>query len=138
MPSTDAWKIAEIATKDGRVRFFMKNMSPAREPADPAYPYLAYVTFRYGDSDERGLPQGDDLMTVQDIENSAAVPLEADHVAVHVAEVLGHGVKDLLFYVRDLGIFAERSAQLLRKYSSVSPSIEITLDAAWTQYTDFP
>jgi hypothetical protein len=135
---TDDWKATEATDQDGRVRFFMKNMSPARSPADPEYPFLAFVTFRYADSDERGLPRGDDWKAIQQIEDTAASSIEAGHVAIHVAEALGHGVKDLLFYVRDVGVFAERASILLRQHGRLTPSVEISIDSTWSQYTDFP
>lgn len=138
MPPTDDWKIAEMTAKDGTVRVFVKNMAPSRRPADPEFPFLAYVTFRYRDSDARGLPRNDDWATVREIEASVASPFEADQVALHVGEVLGHGVKDLLFYVRDVGAFANRGADLLRHYARLAPSVEITFDPAWSQYAAFP
>jgi hypothetical protein len=138
MSNSDDWKITEVTADDETIRFFMKNMVPSESPANPAYPFLAYVTFRYRDLDERGLPRGDDWVAVQEIENSAANALEVDRVAVHVAEVLGHGVKDLVFYIRDVGAFANRASHLLRKYAHLAPSVEITLDPEWSQYADFP
>jgi hypothetical protein len=138
MATADDWCLTEVVSSVGATRFFRKNLQPRIAPGDAKYAILVFVTFRYESSDPRCLPEEHDRQALDGLDSSEVFDLEHDGIAVHVAAVLGSGTKDLLFYVRDMGAFAERVLRVLERHSRFTPSCEFSRDPNWGQYAEFP
>ncbi len=125
-----SWSQKEIAYKDTSTHcYFRKNLTPAVEPGDKGYSFLAYLTFS---SQANGVSQS---LSGDEKEIQA---LERDGLAVQVGTVMCDEIKDLLFYTRDPKLFLNRTKKIRDSDPKLKVSCEICEDPDWAQYRDLP
>jgi hypothetical protein len=137
--SKDEWSLKEFQPKNSPERhIFRKNLFPVITPADPRYPFIAYLTFAYSPRDESGLPSSRDEEILVRVEEKEILCLEANGLSVQVGAVLKSGIKDMLFYTRNPDEFLSMAEKFRDEYPQFKVSCEIGNDAEWACYRDFP
>jgi hypothetical protein len=139
MESNDQWSLKQVQPEESSEQwFFRKNLAPVVSPADPKYPFIAFLTFSYSPRDESGLPSNHDEEVFFRIEDEEIACLEVNGLSVQVASVLKSGIKDMLFYTRDPEEFLRIAERFRNQYPQYQVSCEIGEDPKWEQYEDFP
>ena len=113
-------------------------MAPAVSVGDPHYPYHVYLTFKFGSPLSTRRPTSQEADVLEHIENSLFVQLSADSFAIQVGAVLKPGMRDLLFYTREVAAFGVLARALQAEYPAFEITSEILEDRGWSQYKELP
>jgi Family of unknown function (DUF695)/Regulator of ribonuclease activity B/Domain of unknown function (DUF4034) len=93
----DRWETYPC-TLDDHPSFITFNLGFAHRAAEPHHPHLAGFRLQLSSPDERGLPQGDELAQLNQLEDLLCERITPDQ-GVQVGRVTGAGRRDLAFYV---------------------------------------
>jgi Family of unknown function (DUF695) len=139
MTTLDDWSLTEFQPGDAtETWWFRKNLAPAVPVGDPHYPYLAYLTFKFGSPLATRRPTSQEFDDLECIENSLFLRFSADPLAIQVGAVLKPGLRDLLFYTREVAAFEVVAQAQRADYPAFDIKIVILEDRDWSQYKELP
>ena len=135
----DDWKLIEWKEKNSAIiKFFRKNIGIKHLNSKGKYSELVYLTISYVPDGINGLPSKADNDVLYNFEELTLPLIEKDSDCIHVASVVGNGIKDHLIYISNAQRFLNSLNKNNDKLKGLKVSLEKVSDEGWGIYQDFP
>ena len=136
---SDSWSLVEVSMPKRQGRMLIrKNLVPRVKPGSRAYPWVAYMTFRFRASRPGGMPGRGTYDALETIENDEIGALDASRKVVFVGAVLKPSIKDHILYLREPNALDRVARRLAKQYPKLKISVEVGPDPSWGHWAELP
>jgi hypothetical protein len=103
----------------------------------PGYSHHIIVSVPYSHRRPNGLPSSEDMDLLQSIETQLCGLLEAGNESHCVLVITNNGLRDFIFYTRDVGGAQRRLETAGKLFQGIPAELAIEPDARWEIYQTF-
>jgi hypothetical protein len=128
----DEWSVFE--TEIDELPAFVRFRSDAGSLVKGNYPTSFRVVWEYAADDEYQLPSDDELERLDDFEEHLGQALEDDGHAVLVFVMTNDGLRQWLFYTKDLGETTRRINAMPQEHDPYPIELTSAPDPQWSEY----
>jgi hypothetical protein len=132
----DSWSVATAETNGKPLIFRVRNKPPSFARKE-TFPHLLVVSWEYESPNDQGMPPGDAVESMDQLEDSLSAAFEGASQAFLAVIVTGNGIRAWQWYARDTEETMKLVNKALSGYAPFPVEFSFQEDPEWNAFTPF-